>query len=281
MLELTPESFSTDQRIIKKFLRAKQFYETNIENDNRQTYTRGYILEHENIDTIVKDKSGILINIYFRPAIKVENNKLILYNVLTNSIASGTLAHKILPSYKTISWVYCNNAATDVPIKQRFFKAFDYNTAHYIESQYQSGKKEYTYTINIGTSTVIYKLRALVEPGLFIQERLDGNGGSRYVMRLNTQEAKLLTVKNELRAAFPKNFCLKNLIEVVLNSDINVTEIDKLYHAREYVSVNYSELIDQANMFDHEDGNLNRQEAYYIMEQYNAIDTGLIINLNE
>ena len=93
--ELSLDAFRENPTLIQKLIRAKIFFERNIDKDSAITYTEGYILENDKVETVYIDGSGVVPEgaegtrkgtrfsnvVSFRPAISVIDGKLHLYSV--------------------------------------------------------------------------------------------------------------------------------------------------------------------------------------------------------
>ena len=237
----------------------------------------GYILENNSIESVYDNASGVYIG--FRPAISLYGRNLKLYSVPFKG-PRGDHYHEYLEQEEAFVWLYCDNDSYNPSTKRCIFNAFNADTAQYIEEQYLIKKQMYNFSVN-GNAHNIYPTN---EPELFIQEQANDQSKQRIVLRIPSDEAKDITVMNEIKSKVQDQQALL-LLETIFTKDsglLNSSDIDKfdeLSKSGMYTSGNYKTILEQESRFLDLFGILTRTEAYQILSQIHGLETGLIINM--
>lgn len=289
-VELTLEQFDDNPILIQKLIRAKNYYEKNINKDRKTGgYIEGYMLESNTVQKVYKDGSGYVpkdIAVFnestmrpYRPAIRVEDGKLEIYDVPHFQFRHISSGHLILPLQESVAWVYCDADMYDNVGKRCPFTPFDEVTAQYIESQYQSGKDKYKFSVKISNKLVNYTIHPTEDLNVYVQIRDDDTNRQRHVLRMLNKEARELTAKNEIILLLQRTR-LQGLANIITDKQLDIDEIDASYEQGTYKSENYGVLLDQDEVFEGEYGSLTRDDAFRILSHYDAFESGVVININ-
>ena len=282
-VELDLKSFSEDIALRETIRRTRdELLKLEFSDD-----IRGYFLENNIVERALYDGSGILTEdeqtnknyAYFRPAVTLVGKDLKLYTVDPSGSRGGNTRHATLPTYQAAAWVFCDVDSFDKKSKRCHFTPYSTVTAQYVEEQYASGRKNMKFSLKINERKVDYIVKPTDDPEVFIQERVSDPTINRYVLRIPNDEAREMQIKRELRALAPKRSDGRALLDVLLQTNLDISQYDALYESDEptYKSVNYGILLQQRDVFNDNYGTLTRAEAYHIMSDLKTLDSEIII----
>lgn len=285
-IQIFLDLFDDDVLLKDKLIRMRNF----LMHQNLSDDLRGFILENNELDEVFVDGSGFRESgqrtrketSYFRPAISLDGKNLKLYTVPSFGNRGGNSRHEILTLYESPAWIFCDVDSFEKNTKFCHFTPYNTVTAQYVEEQWNLGKKKYSFSLKIDNKKVDYNISSTKDPTVFVQKRSLDKTIQRDVLRITNKEAREMQIKREIKSLAPKHSSARDLLNVLLESPLDITKFDTLFEDNnsKYNSVNYELLIEQRNIFNDNYGNLTRLEAYHIMSELESLNSTLIIKFD-
>jgi hypothetical protein len=249
---------------------------------------RGYVLDYNDVDYVYVNGLEIVDfdnlrkdEIYktVRPAIALHNeSELKLYNIASMGVRGGNTHHRVLAPYNPPAWVFCDIGGYNKVTNRFQFTPYTDLVAQNVEDQLAARRRKYLFSLRVNGRDVDYTIRPTDNPELFIQERVSDKSIRRDVVRFSNLEAREMKIIQEVKALAPKYSSERAVLEVLLESPIDINKFDELYQLKAYTSIDYGRLVAQRDLFTSNFGNLTRLDAYRIMEKVGSLGDTVIIS---